>query len=252
MPRIETTIVLLLLLVFAITVVVRTIRIVPQQTAVIIERLGSYSRTLDDGMHVLVPFIDKPRATIDLREQVVTFPPQPVITSDNLVVSIDTVIYYTVTDAKSAVYEIANFIQGIEQLTVTTLRNVIGSLDLEETLTSRDQINGQLRGVLDQETGRWGIRVNRVELKAIDPPPSVPDSTEKQMRAERDKRAAILTAEATKQSAILTAQGEKESQILRAEGSAQARVLEARGQAQAIDEVFEAIHRGQPTQELLA
>ena len=232
MPGTVTLVVLVLLLIFAATVVARTIRIVPQQTAVIIERLGSYSRTLDDGMHILVPFIDKPRATIDLREQVVTFPPQPVITSDNLVVSIDTVIYYTVTDAKSAVYEIANFIQGIEQLTVTTLRNVIGSLDLEETLTSRDQINGQLRGVLDQETGRWGIRVNRVELKAIDPPHSVQDSMEKQMRAERDKRAAVLTAEGVKQSAILTAQGEKEAQILRAEGSAQARVLEAQGQAQ--------------------
>ncbi|MFZ1286260.1 MAG: SPFH domain-containing protein, partial [Candidatus Phosphoribacter sp.] len=170
----------------------------------------------------------------------------------NLVVSIDTVIYYTVTDAKSAVYEIANFIQGIEQLTVTTLRNVIGSLDLEQTLTSRDQINGQLRGVLDQETGRWGIRVNRVELKAIDPPHSVQDSMEKQMRAERDKRAAVLTAEGVRQSAILTAQGEKEAQILRAEGSAQARVLEAQGQAQAIQQVFDAIHRGKPTQRLLA
>ncbi len=249
---IVTLVVVLALLLFVASVILRTIKIVPQQTAVIIERLGSYSRTLDDGMHILVPFIDKPRATIDLREQVVTFPPQPVITSDNLVVSIDTVIYYTVTDAKSAVYEIANFIQGIEQLTVTTLRNVIGSLDLEETLTSRDQINGQLRGVLDQETGRWGIRVNRVELKAIDPPHSVQDSMEKQMRAERDKRAAILTAEGTKQSAILTAQGEKEAQILRAEGSAQARVLEARGQAQAIEEVFDAIHKGQPTQDLLA
>ncbi len=252
MPGTVTLVVLVLLLVFAATVVVRTIRIVPQQTAVIIERLGSYSRTLDDGMHILVPFIDKPRATIDLREQVVTFPPQPVITSDNLVVSIDTVIYYTVTDAKSAVYEIANFIQGIEQLTVTTLRNVIGSLDLEQTLTSRDQINGQLRGVLDTETGRWGIRVNRVELKAIDPPHSVQDSMEKQMRAERDKRAAVLTAEGVKQSAILTAQGEKEAQILRAEGSAQARVLEAQGQAQAIQQVFDAIHRGKPTQRLLA
>ncbi len=247
-----TLIVLALLLIFAIIVVARTIRIVPQQTAVIIERLGSYARTLDDGMHILVPFIDKPRATIDLREQVVTFPPQPVITSDNLVVSIDTVIYYTVTDAKSAVYEIANFITGIEQLTVTTLRNVIGSLDLEQTLTSRDQINGQLRGVLDQETGRWGIRVNRVELKAIDPPHSVQDSMEKQMRAERDKRAAILTAEGSRQSAILTAEGEKQAQILRAEGSAQARVLEAQGQAKAIQQVFDAIHRGKPTQRLLA
>jgi regulator of protease activity HflC (stomatin/prohibitin superfamily) len=182
----------------------------------------------------------------------VSFPPQPVITSDNLVVSIDTVIYYSVIDSKSAVYEIANFIQGIEQLTVTTLRNVIGSLDLEQTLTSRDQINGQLRGVLDEATGKWGIRVNRVELKAIDPPHSVQDSMEKQMRAERDRRAAILTAEGVKQSAILTAEGEKQSQILRAEGSAQARILEAQGQSRAITQVFEAIHRGKPDQKLLA
>ncbi len=192
------------------------------------------------------------RANIDLREQVVTFPPQPVITTDNLVVSIDTVIYYSVTDAKAAVYEIANFIQGIEQLTVTTLRNVIGSLDLEQALTSRDQINGQLRGVLDEATGNWGIRVNRVELKAIDPPHSVQETMEKQMRAERDRRAAILTAEGFKQSAILTAEGEKQSQILRAEGSAQARILEAQGQARAIQQVFAAIHRGKPTQKLLA
>ena len=199
-----------------------------------------------------MPFVDKVRANIDLREQVVSFPPQPVITCDNLVVSIDTVIYYQVIDPKSAVYEIANFIQGIEQLTVTTLRNVIGSLDLEQTLTSRDQINAQLRGVLDEATGKWGIRVNRVELKAIDPPHSIQDSMEKQMRAERDRRAAILTAEGVKQSAILTAEGEKQSQILRAEGSAQARILEAQGQARAIQQVFDAIHRGKPTQKLLA
>ncbi|MEO3935360.1 SPFH domain-containing protein [Dermatophilaceae bacterium Soc4.6] len=247
-----TLVVVLALVIFAATVLFRTVRIVPQQNAQIIERLGSYSRTLDDGFHMLVPFVDKVRANIDLREQVVTFPPQPVITSDNLVVSIDTVIYYTVTDAKSAVYEIANYIFGIEQLTVTTLRNVIGSLDLEQTLTSRDQINGQLRGVLDQETGRWGIRVNRVELKAIDPPHSVQDSMEKQMRAERDRRAAILNAEGVKQSQILTAEGEKQSQILRAEGSAQARILEAQGQSRAITQVFAAIHRGKPTQRLLA
>ncbi len=247
-----TLIVVGLLVVFALVVLIRTVRIVPQQTAQVVERLGSYSRTLDDGLHFLVPFVDKVRANIDLREQVVTFPPQPVITSDNLVVSIDTVIYYTVTEAKSAVYEIANFIQGIEQLTVTTLRNVIGSLDLEQALTSRDQINAQLRGVLDQETGRWGIRVNRVELKAIDPPHSIQDSMEKQMRAERDRRAAILNAEGVKQSAILSAEGEKQSQILRAEGSAQARILEAQGQARAIQQVFGAIHRGKPTQRLLA
>ncbi|MDN5764687.1 MAG: SPFH/Band 7/PHB domain protein [Humibacillus sp.] len=242
----------LLLIILAVIIVLRTVRIVPQQTAQIVERLGGYNKTLTAGLHFLIPFVDKVRANIDLREQVVTFPPQPVITSDNLVVSIDTVIYYAVTDAKAAVYEIANFIQGIEQLTVTTLRNVIGSLDLEQTLTSRDQINGQLRGVLDEATGQWGIRVSRVELKAIDPPHSVQDSMEKQMRAERDRRAAILTAEGFKQSAILTAEGEKQSQILRAEGSAQARILEAQGQARAISQVFTAIHRGKPTQKLLA
>ncbi|MBB2987690.1 SPFH domain-containing protein [Terracoccus luteus] len=242
----------LLLIVVALVIVLRTVRIVPQQTAQIIERLGGYNKTLTAGIHFLIPFVDKVRANIDLREQVVTFPPQPVITSDNLVVNIDTVIYYSVTDAKAAVYEIANFIQGIEQLTVTTLRNVIGSLDLEQALTSRDQINGQLRGVLDEATGKWGIRVNRVELKAIDPPHSVQETMEKQMRAERDRRAAILTAEGFKQSAILTAEGEKQSQILRAEGSAQARILEAQGQARAIQQVFAAIHRGKPTQKLLA
>ncbi|MBZ4496485.1 MULTISPECIES: SPFH domain-containing protein [unclassified Dermacoccus] len=242
----------LLLVLFVVVVLMRTVRIVPQQTAQIIERLGSYNRTLTDGLHILVPFIDRVRANIDLREQVVTFPPQPVITSDNLVVSIDTVIYYSVTDPKSAVYEIENFIQGIEQLTVTTLRNVIGSLDLEQTLTSRDQINGQLRGVLDEATGRWGIRVNRVELKAIDPPASVQDSMEKQMRAERDRRAAILNAEGFKQSQILTAEGEKQSSILKAEGEAQAAILKAQGEARAIQQVFDAIHRGKPTQRLLA
>lgn len=245
-------IVLGLFVIFALVVIVRTVRIVPQQSALIIQRVGRYNRTLEAGLHFLVPFLDRVRANVDLREQVVSFPPQPVITSDNLVVNIDTVIYYSVTDAKSAVYEIANFIQGIEQLTVTTLRNVIGSLDLEQTLTSRDQINGQLRGVLDEATGKWGIRVNRVELKAIDPPRSVQESMEKQMKAERDRRAAILNAEGIKASQILTAEGEKQSQILRAEGSAQARILEAQGQARAIQQVFDAIHRGRPTEKLLA
>ncbi|MFD0481038.1 SPFH domain-containing protein [Kineococcus sp. GCM10028916] len=252
MDNVVTLVVLALVVVFVVTVIARTIRIVPQATAVIVERLGRYSRTLEAGLNILVPFIDKVRANVDLREQVVSFPPQPVITSDNLVVSIDTVIYYQPTDPKSATYEIANYIQGIEQLTVTTLRNVIGSLDLEQTLTSRDQINGQLRGVLDEATGRWGIRVNRVELKAIDPPASVQDSMEKQMRAERDKRAAILTAEGFKQSQILTAEGEKQSSILRAEGSAQAAILESQGQAKAITQVFDAIHRGDPDPKLLA
>ncbi|NAZ84179.1 SPFH/Band 7/PHB domain protein [Kineococcus sp. R8] len=252
MDNVVTLIVLLLVVLFVVTVIARTIRIVPQATAVIVERLGRYSRTLDAGLHFLVPFIDKVRANVDLREQVVSFPPQTVITSDNLVVSIDTVIYYQPTDPKSATYEIANYIQAIEQLTVTTLRNVVGSLDLEQTLTSRDQINGQLRGVLDEATGRWGIRVNRVELKAIDPPASVQDSMEKQMRAERDRRAAILNAEGLKQSQILTAEGEKQSSILRAEGSAQAAILRAQGESRAITQVFDAIHRGDPDPKLLA
>src|SRR3712207_480248 len=245
-------VVLGLVIIFTITTVARAIRIVPQATAVLVERLGRYSRTLDAGLHFLIPFVDRPRAVVDLREQVVSFPPQPVITSDNLVVSIDTVIYFQPTDPKAATYEIANYIQGIEQLTVTTLRNVIGSLDLEQTLTSRDQINGQLRGVLDEATGRWGIRVNRVELKAIDPPASVQDSMEKQMRAERDRRAAILNAEGVKQSQILTAEGDRQSAILRAEGQAQSAILRAQGEARAIQQVFEAIHRGNPDDKLLA
>jgi regulator of protease activity HflC (stomatin/prohibitin superfamily) len=230
----------------------RTIRIVPQARASVVERLGRYSRTLSPGLSIVVPFVDRIRDTIDLREQVVSFDPQPVITEDNLVVSIDTVIYFQVTDPKSATYEIANYIQGIEQLTVTTLRNVIGGMALEKTLTSRDEINNQLRGVLDEATGKWGIRVNRVELKAVDPPPSIQDSMEKQMRADRDKRAAILAAEGVKQSQILTAEGEKESAILRAEGQRQAAILNAEGQAKAIDTVFRAIHEGDADPKLLA
>jgi regulator of protease activity HflC (stomatin/prohibitin superfamily) len=242
---------------------VRTVRIVPQATAGIIERLGRFQRVCTPGLTVLVPFVDRMRPLLDLREQVVSFPPQPVITEDNLVVNIDTVIYFQVTDARSATYEVANFIQAVEQLTVTTLRNVVGGLDLEATLTSRDQINGQLRGVLDEATGKWGIRVNRVELKAIDPPGSIIDAMEKQLRAERDKRAAILTAEGTRQSqiltaegakqgAILTAEGAKQGAILTAEGEQQAQILLAQGQAQAIGTVFEAIHAGRPDPELLA
>jgi regulator of protease activity HflC (stomatin/prohibitin superfamily) len=230
----------------------RTIRIVPQARAGVVERLGRYSRTLTPGLVIVVPFIDRIRDMIDLREQVVSFAPQPVITEDNLVVSIDSVIYFQVTDPKAATYEIADYIQAIEQLTVTTLRNVIGGMTLEKTLTSRDFINGQLRGVLDEATGKWGIRVNRVELKAIDPPPSIQDSMEKQMRADRDKRAAILAAEGVKQSQILTAEGEKESAILRAEGQKQAAILQADGQAKAIDTVFRAIHEGNPDPKLLA
>src|SRR5881392_1954001 len=217
-------IVLAVVAVFVLIVLARTIRIIPQARAGVVERLGRYSRTLDAGLAIVVPFIDRLRPLIDLREQVVSFKPQPVITEDNLVVSIDSVIYFQVTDAKAATYEIANYIQAIEQLTVTTLRNVIGGLALEKTLTSRDEINDRLRGVLDEATGKWGIRVNRVELKAIDPPSSIKDSMEKQMRADRDKRAAILNAEGVKQSQILEAEGEKQSAILRAQGQRESQI----------------------------
>jgi regulator of protease activity HflC (stomatin/prohibitin superfamily) len=246
------------LIVLAVAVVVvlvvlwRTVRIVPQANAGIVERLGRYQRTLDAGLTIVIPFIDRLRPLIDLREQVVSFEPQPVITEDNLVVHIDSVIYFQVTDPKAATYEIADYIHAIEQLTVTTLRNVIGGITLEDTLTSRDHINAQLRGVLDDATGKWGIRVNRVELKAIDPPGTIQEAMEKQMRAERDRRAAILTAEGVKQSQILTAEGEKQSAILRAEGHKQAQVLEAQGQAEAIETVFRAIHEGNADPKLLA
>jgi regulator of protease activity HflC (stomatin/prohibitin superfamily) len=230
----------------------RTIRIVPQARAGVVERLGRYSRTLTPGLAIVVPFVDRVRDMMDLREQVVSFDPQPVITEDNLVVSIDTVIYFQVTDAKAATYEIANYIQGIEQLTVTTLRNVIGGMALEKTLTSRDEINNQLRGVLDEATGKWGIRVNRVELKAIDPPASIKETMEKQMRADREKRATILEAEGVKQAQILTAEGEKQSAILRAQGQREAAILQAEGQAKAIDTVFRAIHEGDADPKLLA
>jgi regulator of protease activity HflC (stomatin/prohibitin superfamily) len=230
----------------------RTVRVVPQARAGVVERFGRYSCTLSPGLTLVVPFVDRVRDMIDLREQVVSFPPQPVITEDNLVVNIDTVIYFQVTDPKAATYEIANYIQAIEQLTVTTLRNVIGGIALEQTLTSRDHINAQLRGVLDEATGKWGIRVNRVELKAVDPPASIQDSMEKQMRADREKRATILAAEGEKQASILSAEGEKQAAILRAEGERQSTILAAEGQAQAIDTVFKAIHAGKPDPQLLA
>lgn len=244
--------VLIILLALVATILIRSVRIIPQARAGVVERLGRYHRTLTPGLNFIVPFIDRLNPLIDLREQVVSFPPQPVITEDNLVVSIDTVIYYQVTDPKAASYEIANYIQGIEQLTVTTLRNVVGGLNLEQTLTSRDQINSQLRGVLDEATGKWGVRVNRVELKAIDPPLTIQDSMEQQMRAERSRRAAILTAEGTRQSAILTAEGSKQAQILEAEGRAQATVAIAEAQARAIEMVVGAIRAANPDQSVLA
>ena len=241
----------LIVLVF-IVILSKSIKIIPQANAGLVERLGRYNRTLGAGLTIIIPFIDRFLPLIDMREKVVSFPPQPVITEDNLVVSIDTVIYFQVTDPKSATYEIENYIQGIEQLTVTTLRNVVGGLDLEQVLTSRDSINAALRGVLDEATGKWGVRVNRVELKAIDPPPSVQESMEKQMRAEREKRAVILTAEGEKQSQILTAEGQRQGEILRAEGDAQAAVLRAQGEAEAIAKVFNAIHDANPDDRVLA
>jgi regulator of protease activity HflC (stomatin/prohibitin superfamily) len=242
----------IVVVVFVITVLSRAIRVIPQARAGVVERLGRYHKTLAPGLNLLVPFIDRLRPLLDLREQVVSFPPQPVITEDNLVVSIDTVVYFQVTDARAATYEIANYLVAVEQLTTTTLRNVVGGLNLEEALTSRDNINGQLRVVLDEATGKWGIRVNRVELKSIEPPHSIQDSMEQQMRAERNRRAQILTAEGTKQAAILQAEGARQAAILEAEGEAKAKVLRAEGEAKAITTVFDAIHVGRPDPPLLA
>src|SRR5690349_6686869 len=267
-------IVTIIIVILVIVVLIRSVKVIPQAQAAVIERLGRYSRTGSAGLVWMIPFMDKIRARIDLREHVVSFPPQPVITEDNLTVSIDTVVYFQVTDPRSAVYEIANYIVAVEQLTTTTLRNAVGGMNLEQTLTSRDSINGQLRGVLDEATGKWGIRVARVELKAIDPPPSIQEAMEKQMRADRDKRAmilnseglressiktaegqkqaAVLTAEGAKQSSILAAEGERQSRILRAQGERAARYLQAQGQAKAIEKVFAAVKAGKPTPELLA
>jgi regulator of protease activity HflC (stomatin/prohibitin superfamily) len=269
-PLIVAAIIVLLVLI----VVFRSVKVIPQAQAAVIERLGRYHKTSAAGLVWLAPFLDRIRARIDLREQVVSFPPQPVITEDNLTVSIDTVVYFQVTDPRAAVYEIANYIVAVEQLTTTTLRNVVGGMTLEQTLTSRDAINGQLRGVLDEATGKWGIRVARVELKSIDPPPSIQEAMEKQMRADRDKRAvilnaegqressiktaegqkqaAVLSAEGAKQAAILAAEGERQSRILRAQGERAARYLQAQGQAKAIEKVFAAVKAGRPTPELLA
>jgi regulator of protease activity HflC (stomatin/prohibitin superfamily) len=245
-------VVLIVIAVFVVLLAARGVRIVPQARAAVVERFGRYQRTLLPGLGLVVPFIDRVRPLIDLREQVVTFKPAGVITGDNVGIQIDSVLYFTITDAKSVSYEVANPLQAIEQLTVTTLRNVIGGLTLEQALTSRDEINSQLRTVLDEATGRWGIRVNRVEVKAIDPPASIQEAMEKQMRAERDRRAAILTAEGSKQSQILNAEGAKQSAVLTAEGQKTAAILRAEGEAKAIDTVFAAIHAGDPDQGLLS
>jgi regulator of protease activity HflC (stomatin/prohibitin superfamily) len=265
---------LAVLVVLVLVVMARSLVRVQQAQSYVVERLGKFHSVLNPGLNFVVPFFDSVRSKIDLRERVVSFPPQPVITEDNLTVNIDTVIFFQVTSPRDATYEISDYIQAVEQLTVTTLRNVVGGMNLEETLTSRDKINGQLRGVLDEATGKWGIRVNRVELKAIDPPTSIQDSMEKQMRADRDKRAmilqaegqresaiksaegqkqaAILSAEGQKTASILTAEADRQSRILRAEGERAARYLAAQGQAKAIETVFQSIHDADPDPKLLA
>ncbi|WP_028660001.1 SPFH domain-containing protein [Nocardioides insulae] len=242
-------VILALLMVF---VVASTVRIVPQARRFNIERFGRYRTTLQPGLHFIVPLVDRVNTKLDVREQVYSSNPRPVITEDNLVVNIDTVLYYQITDPRAAAYEIADYLQAIDQLTVTTLRNLIGSMDLEKTLTSREVINARLREVLDEATGRWGIRVNRVEIKAIDPPVSIKEAMEKQMRAERDKRAAILHAEGDRQARILTAEGERQARILTAEGSRQAQVLEAEGESRALEQVFQAVHRNDADPKVLA
>ncbi|MEO6794394.1 MAG: SPFH domain-containing protein [Mycobacterium sp.] len=275
MEGVTTGLVLLAVLVlFAVIVVAKSVALIPQAEAAVIERLGRYSRTASGQLTVLLPFVDRVRARIDLRERVVSFPPQPVITEDNLTLNIDTVVYFQVTNPKAAVYEISNYIVGVEQLTTTTLRNVVGGMTLEQTLTSREVINSQLRGVLDEATGRWGLRVARVELRSIDPPQSIQASMEKQMKADREKRAMILTAEGHreaaikqaegekqaeiltaeggKQAAILTAEGERQSRMLRAQGERAAAYLQAQGEAKAIEKTFAAIKAGRPTPEMLA
>src|SRR6201993_1975414 len=262
------------LVVFAIVVVAKSVKVIPQAEAAVIERMGSYARTVSGQLTLLVPFIERIRARIDLRERVVSFPPQPVITEDNLTLNIDTVVYFQVTVPQAAVYEIRNYILGAARPTTTTLRNVVGGMTLEQTLTSRDKINAQLRGVLDEATGRWGLRVARVELRSIDPPPSIQASMEKQMKADREKRAMILTAEGMRESSIKEAEGQKQAQILAAEGAKQAAILaaeadrqsrmlraqgeraatylQAQGQAKAIEKTFAAIKAGRPTPEMLA
>jgi regulator of protease activity HflC (stomatin/prohibitin superfamily) len=233
-------------------VVASSIRIVPQARRYNIERFGRYQRTLQPGLNLIIPLVDRVNTKLDVREHVYTSEPKPVITEDNLVVAIDTVLYYQITDPRAAAYEVTDYLRAIDQLTVTTLRNLIGSLDLESTLTSRETINVRLRDVLDEATGRWGIRVNRVEIKAIDPPRSIQEAMEKQMRAERDKRAVILHAEGERQSLILTAEGTRSKMILEAEGRQQAKILEAEGEAQALERVFQAVHDNDADPQVLA
>lgn len=261
-------------LVFVALVVLKTIALIPQGEAAVIERLGRYTRTVSGGITLLVPFIDRVRARVDTRERVVSFPPQAVITQDNLTVAIDTVVTFQINDPARAIYGVDNYIVGVEQISVATLRDVVGGMTLEETLTSREVINRRLRGELDAATTKWGLRIARVELKAIDPPPSIQQSMEKQMKADREKRATILTAEGQREADIKTAEGEKQArilaaegekhaailaaeaerqaEILRAEGRRAARYLEAQGEAKALQKVNAAIRTSEVTPEVLA
>ena len=253
----------IILAIVAVVAMLLSVRVIQQQQVGIVQRLGKFHKTIEPGMHLITPVVDKVTYTMDMREAVVPFPPQGVITEDNLMVGIDSVIYFQIVDPVRAAYEAQNYIQAIEQLTMTTLRNIIGGMDLEQTLTSREDINHKLRSVLDEATGKWGIKVNRVELRSIEPPATIRDAMEKGARAEREKRAQILLAEGQRQSqilnasgdresSILRAQGERESAVLRAQADRQASMLRAEGEAQAITTVFNAIHASEPDQGLLA
>ena len=240
----EAIIAILVLLVLAILLIVANIKIVPQSKAYVVERLGTYHATWETGLHIKIPFIEKVAKIVSLKEQVVDFPPQPVITKDNVTMQIDTVVFFQITDPKLFTYGVEYPIAAIENLTATTLRNIIGELELDHTLTSRDTINAKIRGILDQATEPWGIKVNRVELKNIIPPSAIQDAMERQMKAERERREAILIAEGEKRAAILSAEGEKESAILRAEAKKEAAIKEAEGQAQAILDIQTALAEG--------
>jgi len=228
------------ILIFILLIFSLSVKIVRQSTALVIERLGGYSRTLGVGVHLIIPFFDRVAARVTLKETVEDFPPQPVITKDNVTMQIDTVVYFQITDPKLFTYGVHNPVNALSNLTATTLRNIIGDLELDETLTSRDTINGKMRIILDEATDPWGIKVNRVEVKNIIPPRDIQEAMEKQMRAERERREAILKAEGEKKAAILTAEGQKESTILIAEAKKLAQIAEAEGQAQAERALYEA------------
>lgn len=250
MPRLENvgnyfgSIAIVILVVLILIIIVKNIRVVQQAQAYVIERLGAYSTTWGVGLHFKIPLIERVARVVSLKEQVVDFKPQPVITKDNVTMQIDTVLYFEITDPKLFTYGVEQPMPALENLTATTLRNIIGELELDQTLTSRDTINSKMRIILDEATDPWGIRVNRVELKNIIPPREIQDAMEKQMKAERERREAILRAEGEKRSAILVAEGERESVILRAEAKKQSQILEATGEAEAILEVQRAVAEG--------